>query len=427
MLSRKDADMDRRQFLKTSTVAFTAGGLGLAPWRRAAAQASPIKIGLLAPLTGVVASGGKEMVEGVQFWLDQAKNEIAGRKVELVIEDDASNPDTALQKARRLVEQGNCDMLIGNLLANTGLAVANYVKGTGTPYFIPIIAADDLTQRQRIRNVIRVAGYSASEFTHPLGDWALKQGYRKIATVSQDYTFGHEQCGGLAQVFSEGGGEIVQQFWHPLNTADFSPYLGQLADLKVDAIFAMETGADSTRFIQQYAGFGLKGKIPLLMAMNGTDQSVIRTLGEDCEGIISPAHFAEGSDNPVTRQFVRDYEAKYGKIPSLYGFSMYSGIMWVAAALDKIGGRLDDRNVFIDTVLKTELTGSPLGKTVTLDAYGNPIYDVYIRKVVKRGDGKYWNVPITSYPNVSQFWTYDPATYMKQPPYSRSFQGIKKA
>ena len=419
--------LDRRQFLKTSSAALAAAGTGFAPRSRAFAQTGPIKVGLLAPLTGVVASGGKEMVEGVQFYLDQIKSEIAGRKVELVIEDDASNPDTALQKARRLVEQGNCHFLIGNLLANTGLAVANYVKGTGTPYFIPIIAADDLTQRQRIRNVIRVAGYSASEFTHPLGDWALKQGYRKIATVSQDYTFGHEQCGGLAQVFSEGGGEIVQQFWHPLNTADFSPYLGQLADLKVDAIFAMETGADSTRFIQQYAGFGLKGKIPLLMAMNGTDQSVIRTLGEDCEGIISPAHFAEGSDNPVTRQFVRDYEAKYGKIPSLYGFSMYSGIMWVAAALDKIGGRLDDRNVFIDTVLKTELTGSPLGKTVTLDAYGNPIYDVYIRKVVKRGDGKYWNVPITSYPNVSQFWTYDPATYMKQPPYSRSFQGIKKA
>ena len=236
--------MDRRQFLKTATAALSTAGVGLAPWRSALAQAGPIKIGLLAPLTGVVASGGKEMVEGVQFYLDQVKSEIAGRKVELVIEDDASNPDTALQKARRLVEQGNCHLLIGNLLANTGLAVANYVKGTGTPYFIPIIAADDLTQRQRIKNVIRVAGYTASEFTHPLGDWALKQGYKKIATISQDYTFGHEQCGGLAQVFTEGGGEIVQQFWHPLNTADFSPYLGQLADLKVDAIFAMETGAD---------------------------------------------------------------------------------------------------------------------------------------------------------------------------------------
>jgi branched-chain amino acid transport system substrate-binding protein len=419
--------MDRRQFLKNTTAALTVAGAGVGPWRSAQAQAGPIKIGLLAPLTGVVASGGKEMVEGVQFYLDQVKGEIGGRKVELVIEDDASNPDTALQKARRLVEQGNCHMLIGNLLANTGLAVANYVKGTGTPYFIPIIAADDLTQRQRIKNVIRVAGYSASEFTHPLGDWALKQGYKKIATISQDYTFGHEQCGGLAQVFTEGGGEIVQQFWHPLNTADFSPYLGQLADLKIDAIFAMETGADATRFIQQYSSFGLKAKTPLLVAMNGTDQSVIRTLGEECEGIISPAHFAEGSDNPVTQKFAKEYEAKYGKIPSLYGFSMYSGVMWIDAALKKMGGKVEDREAFIDTVLKTELDGSPLGKIVKLDAYGNPIYDVYIRKVAKRADGKFWNVPVTSYPNVSQFWKYDPETYLKQPPYSRTFQGIKKA
>ena len=418
--------MDRRQFLKTTTAALTAAGVGVAPWRSVQAQAGPIKIGLLAPLTGVVASGGKEMVEGVQFYLDQVKGEMGGRKVELVIEDDASNPDTALQKARRLVEQGNCHMLIGNLLANTGLAVANYVKGTGTPYFIPIIAADDLTQRQRIKNVIRVAGYSASEFTHPLGDWALKQGYKKIATISQDYTFGHEQCGGLAQVFTEGGGEIVQQFWHPLNTADFSPYLGQIADLKVDAIFAMETGADATRFIQQYSSFGLKAKTPLLAAMNGTDQSVIRTLGEECEGIMSPAHFAEGSDNPVTQKFAKEYEAKYGKIPSLYGFSMYSGVMWIDAALKRMGGKVEDREVFVDTVLKTELDGSPLGKAVKLDAYGNPVYDVYIRKVVKRADGKFWNVPAATYPNVSQFWKYDPETYMKQPPYSRTFQGIKK-
>src|ERR1700742_756369 len=239
--------MDRRQFLKTSTAAFTAAGVGSAPWRRALAQSGPIKIGLLAPLTGVVASGGKEMVEGVQFYLDSVNYQIAGRKVELVIEDDASNPDTALQKARRLVEQGNVHFLIGDLLANTGLAVANYVKGTGTPYFIPIIAADDLTQRQRIKNVIRVAGYSASQTSRPLADWALKKGWKKIAAISQDYTFGHEQCGGFAQVFTEGGGKIVGEFWHPLNTSDYSPYLGQLSGLGVDAVYAMETGADATR------------------------------------------------------------------------------------------------------------------------------------------------------------------------------------
>lgn len=417
--------MDRRQFLKTTSSAMVLSGLGALP-QRVFAQGAPIKVGLMAPLTGVVASGGREMVEGTQFFFDSIGNEIAGRKVELIVEDDASNPDTALQKARRLVEQANVDFLIGNLLANTGLAVANYVKGNGTPYFIPIIAADDLTQRQRIKNVVRVAGYSASAFTHPLGDWALKQGYKKIATVSQDYTFGHEQCGGLAQVFTEGGGEIVQQFWHPLNTADFSPYLGQIANMKVDAVFAMETGADATRFIQQFASFGLKGKIPVLGAMNATDQSVIRTLGDECEGIISPAHFAEGSTVPVTKKFVDDYTAKYQKIPSLYGFSMYSGAMWVSEAIKSMGGKIPSKEALVDTVLKTDLTGSPLGTTVKLDAYGNPIYDVYIRKVMKRPDGKFWNVPIETYKDVSQFWKYDPETYLKQPPYSRTFQGIKK-
>jgi branched-chain amino acid transport system substrate-binding protein len=418
--------MDRRRFLGTTGLTLAATALGTPYIAAGRAQASPIRIGLLAPLTGVAASGGREMVEGTQFWFEQIKREISGRKVELLVEDDASNPDVSLQKARRLVEQANVHMLMGNLLANTGLAVANYVKRNGTPYFIPIIAADDLTQRDRIRNVIRVAGYSASAFSHPFGDWAFKAGYRKVATISQDYSFGHEQCGGFSQVFTESGGQIVAQLWHPLNTSDFSPYLGQLAELKVDAVFAMENGADATRLLRQFASFGLKGRIPMIGSMNLTDQSVIRTLGSEPEGIFSAGHFAEGADNPATQKFVKDYAAKYDKIPSLFGFSMYSGAMWVSRAIEKVGGKVEDRDAFIDAVLESDLRDSPLGKTVRFDAYGNPIYDVYIRKVVRRDDGKRWNVPTEVYSNVSQFWKYDPEIYLKQPAYSRSFQGFKR-
>jgi branched-chain amino acid transport system substrate-binding protein len=417
--------MDRRRFLTTGlTVAAGAGALS-APWV-ARAQAGPIRIGLMAPLTGVVASGGREIVDGFTMFWESVGMEVGGRKVELIVEDDASNPDTALQKARRLVEQAKADMLFGNLLANTGLAVANYVKGNGTPYFIPVIAADDLTQRARVKNVIRAGGYSASQFSRPLADYALKQGYKKVAMISQDYTFGHEQCGGFAQTFTEGGGQIIGQFWHPLNTSDFSPYLGQVAGLGADAIFAMETGADSTRLIQQFASFGLKGQIPLLGAQNATDQSVIRTLGAECEGIITTAHFCEGADLPATQAFVKSYSAKYNKIPSLYAFSHYVGAMWVAKAIGTVKGKIEDRDVFLDTVLKTDLPESPLGKPVRFDDFGNPIYDVFVRKVVKNAEGKYWNVPVETYSQVSQFWKYDPATYMKQPSYSRDFQGIKK-
>src|SRR6266705_1215275 len=168
--------MDRRSFTKA------AGASALAstgPWylKSGLSQSSPIPIGLLAPLTGVVASGGREMVEAFNFFWESSGKKAVGRDIQVTVEDDASNPDTALQKARRLVEQGNAHLLIGDLLANTGLAVAEYVKGNGTPYFIPIIA-----------------GYSASQMPRPLADYAVKKKkYRKFVTVSQDYAFGHEQ------------------------------------------------------------------------------------------------------------------------------------------------------------------------------------------------------------------------------------------
>ena len=105
--------MDRRQFVKSTGSVIAATGLGLFP-RRVLAQDATIKVGLLAPLTGVVASGGREMVEGTQFYFESIGNQIAGRKVELIVEDDASNPDTGLQKARRLVEQANVEFFDGS-------------------------------------------------------------------------------------------------------------------------------------------------------------------------------------------------------------------------------------------------------------------------------------------------------------------------
>ncbi len=418
--------MDRRTFLSTTAAGVATTALGA--WSQASqAQGNAIRIGLLSPLTGVLAAGGKELVEGFNFWWDQNGKTVAGRPIEVIVEDDASNPDTALQKARRLVEQRNVHMLIGDILANTGLAVAEYVKGNGVPYFIPVIAADDLTQRKRIPNVVRIAGYTASQNSRPFADWALKKNYKRVVTISQDYTFGHEQCGGFCQTLTEGGGQVLGQFWHPLNTADFGPYIGQIAGLNPDAVFAMETGADANRFLQQWANFGLKSKIPLLAAQNATDQSVIRTLGDEALGVYSCAHFAEGGPEPATKKFVADYEKGFGKLPSIYGFSHYSGAMWITEGIKRVNGKVEDTKAFLDAIRKVELTASPLGKKVVLDAYGNPIYDVYIRVVQRRSDGKLWNVPIDTYNNVSQFWKYDPEQYMKQPSYSRDFQGIKKA
>ncbi len=321
--------MDRRDFMKSSALVglSTFGAFDLV----LAQSTGPIKIGLMAPLTGVAAAGGKEIVEGFNLYWELFGKKVGGREVQIFVEDDGSNPDIALQKARKLTEQTKVDFLIGNLLANTGLAVAEYAKSNGIPYFIPVIAADDLTQRARIPNVIRIAGYTASQTTHPMGDYAYKKlGYRKILTISQDYTFGHEQCGGLCQVFSEHGGTIVNQLWNPLNTQDFSSYFAQIQAAKPDAVFCMETGADANRFLSQWASFGMKGKIPLIGSQNTTDQSVIRNLNDEAEGVISASFFAEGNPVPATQKFVAEYTIANKQLPSVFGFTHYFAAVWLA-------------------------------------------------------------------------------------------------
>lgn len=415
--------MTRRKFFTAALVAaFVA--LSVAS---ALAQSNPIRIGLLAPLTGAAASSGRELVDGWDLYWNQAGRTIANRKVEVTTEDDGSVPDIALQKARRLVQQRNVNMLVGNVLANTGLAVAEFVKGTGTPYFMPVIAADDLTQRKRIPNVMRIAGFAASQMTRPLADWCLKQGYRRVVTIGQDYTFGHEQAGGFVQTFTEGGGQVVKQLWHPINTSDFSPYLGQLQGLKPDVVFAVETGSDAARLLQQWSTFGFKSRIPLVTSQNTTDQSIIRNLTPtEVEGIVSVAHFAEGRDDPSTKAFVASYEKAYGKLPAIFAAEGFSAAEWIADAMKKINGKVEDSKLFLATLRTEVVPDTPLGKNLKLDAYGNPIYDIYIRKVTRRADGKMINSVIATYPQVSQFWKYKPEDYLKQPSYSREFQGIKK-
>jgi len=138
------------------------------------------------------------------------------------------------------------------------------------------------------------------------------------------------------------------------------------------------------------------------------------------------AHFAEGRDDPETRAFVQSYEKAYGKLPAIFAAEGYTGGLWLADALKKINGKVEDTKLLLSTVHSEVVPDSPLGKNLHMDDYGNPIFDIYIRCVTKRADGKLWNTVIATYPQVSQFWHYKPEEYMKQPPYSRTFQGIKK-
>lgn len=384
----------------------------------------PIKIGVIASTTGTAASSGQDMVRGWDLYWKLNGDVVAGRQIQSIHEDDAGDPAIGLNKAKRLVEDEEVKLVVGPLFANVGLAVADYMTGTGVPNFHPVASADDMTQRQRQENVLRVAGWTSSQTAHALGQYAYDKGYRNVVTICSDYAFGHEMCGGFTNTFTDAGGEVITQLWNPLGTQDFGTYMAQIQEQEPDAVFALQVGADSVRFVESWSSFGMKDAVPLLGGETLLDQSLLRNMGDEAEGMISAGKFAEGRDAPETQEFVEAFDEEYGDLPSYYASVMYIAAQWTAKALEEVDGNIEDVEPFLEAVrgLEFESPGGPM----SLDEYDNPNQNVYIREVQTREDGRMWNVPIETFENVSQFWEYDPEQFLECPVYSRDYQGMGK-
>ncbi len=382
----------------------------------------PIKIGLLAPLTGPFAQIGKDMVAGSELYLDEIGRQVAGRRIEVIVGDTEGNPATALTKARKLVEQDRVHLLTGGLLASTGYALHPYVDAQKIPATYPVMASDDLTQRKLARWVVRT-GWSSSQPMHPFGNWVAKTlKYRKVATIGMDYAFGWETIGGFQRSFEEAGGQIVQKIWTPLNTNDFAPYLAQIRK-DVDAIFALFLGRLALQFGKQYQESGLKWRIPLIGGGTFTDEHVLPSMGDEMIGVITALHYSAAIETPANKRFAQAFEARAGKSSSYYSEATYTNARWIVEAVKAVKGNVENREAFLAALRKVELPDAPRGP-ITVDRYGNPVQNIYVRKVERAG-GKLQNTVIQTFPSISQFWKYNADEYLKTPLYTRDYPPCK--
>jgi len=376
----------------------------------------PIRIGFISPLSGAYAQNGRDILNGLLLYLEEAGYRMAGRPVQLVVEDDEAIPAVGLTKARKLIERDQVHLMAGALLSSTGYALAPYIDSVGIPMLYPVVSADDLTQRRRSRWIVRT-GYSGSQPNHAFGEYAYRTlKLRRVATIALDYAFGWESVGGFARTFEAEGGRVVQKIWCPVSVHDFAPYLAQVSRT-VDAVYALVLGRAALQFMRQYTEFGLKKRIPLIGAGTTTDEHVLPSMGDEAIGVMTALHYSAALDTPANRTFVAAYRGRYHRIPSYYAESMYTGAKWIAAAAGRVHGRVEDREAFMSALREVTVTDLPRGP-VELDEYGNPIENVYVRKV-ERVNGELQNTVVATFPRVSQFWTYDPAGYLKQPLYSR--------
>jgi branched-chain amino acid transport system substrate-binding protein len=410
--------VSRRRFIGAAGAGLGASALGFPAIVRA--QSEPIRLGLLTVKTGPLASGGLDMERALVTYLRERNNTIAGRRVELFTADTAGVAATARTKTQELVEKNRVHALTGPLDAGSALAIDDYIRAQRMPT-LSVAAAEDMTQRSPNPWFVRATSTS-SQSAHPMADYCAKTlGYKRMAVIADDIPYGHEMVAGFQRVFEESGGKIVQKLFPPLTVPDYGSYLAQMSQ-KIDAIYLGFAGSNGFRWYRQFNEYGMKGKINVVGGMTAFDEAVLRNMGDEALGILTACWYSAEIDNPINRKFVPAFRAETKYDPGFYAAATYVNGAVFQAAVEAVKGKIEDRDAFMKALraIKVQTCRGP----VSFDAYGNVVGNVYIRKV-ERKEGRLVNSVVQTYPNVSQFWTYKPEEFLKNPVYSRDWPPAK--
>ena len=351
----------------------------------------PLKIGAILNYTGPAAMLGPLFKNGIVKALEENDNKIAGRPIELIVEDAAGDPSVCIEKARKLVERDKVKIIIGPLMGDAHLAIAPYMANKNVLITTLYCGGIELGKyRNWLTYPTTLVG-----LTLPVGWYAHDSGYRTMVMITSDYAGGHGFMKGVRMGFEGKGGKVIQEVFVPVGTADFGPYHSTLKDADCVAFF-VPNSAESARLITQYREFGVK--MPLLGTTLAADlpEAVMKDLGDNVIGVRGQAAYIWSRDNPVNNQWVKAMEKRFGMTPGGLASNSYSITSAILAALKVTGG--DETFSKLWRALVRVQLDTPQG-SLSFTPEGFAITDGYIveAKVI---DGKYVWDPIEVYPQV---------------------------
>lgn len=351
----------------------------------AAFAADPIKIGVILPTTGVDVLQGKQQMDGLELALRQAGGRVGDRPVVLVHEDDASNPNIGLQKARKLISSDKVDVMTGFFNSGVTLAVTQLTSSQHVPVVITNAAADALTGEKCSPWVFRLS-FANSQVADPLGPWLVKSGTKKVFILGADFVTPRELARSFRRTFEAAGGQVVGEAFSPFRqTNDFGPYLSQARAANPDAIYAIYYGAEAILFIKQFASFGLKDKIRMVSTLGTTSPALWQAVGDSVVGAITSLNYIPELESAENKLFQKAYQEAYGTPGSEFAVMAYDSMRFILAGLQKVNGKTDDKVALAKAFEQVTLTG-PRGPMKIDPKTNHVVQNIYIAQTVNEGD-----------------------------------------
>lgn len=388
---------NRRQFV-SGALALGAGAI-LARSSAALAQGQgPIKIGVLNSFSKVFAALGSSNMNGMTLYFEQVGNSIAGRKIEIIREDDEINPQVGLQKLKKLIESDKCDVITGIQASNVAMAAVEYLK-QGNTLFLCSGAGATALGYTNAPNVFRCS-VSSQQINAAMGDWWYDNGTKEVVATASDFAGGRDTVAEFRNAFVKKGGKIIKEIYPPLGNSDFSAYLADIRSIAPPGTYNFYAGTDAVRFVKQYSEYGLKAKIKTCASGFMVESDVLPAQGKDALGIISSMQYADTLTNPENVKFVADYRKKFNEYPNVYSEYGYVAARCLHDALTATGGSTQDFAKLRAAMLAVKFN-APRGPFSFNPATQGPIHNIYIREVVEM-DGRIANKVIATVKDVRE-------------------------
>ena len=375
--------VSRRSFMKVSAGAGAALASSVGAPAVLAQTRAPIRLGHLNSFTGGIAYAAEISLNAMNLYFDSINWTVAGRKIEVIKEDDQFNPQVGLQKAKKLIESDKVDLLVGVQASNVALAVLNYMKQQKAFYVVSGAGTDAITW-DRYPYLFRTS-ISAYQLSLPMANYVYDHLGKEVVTTASDYAGGRDVIAQFKGPYLQRGGKVLKEIWPPLGTTDFSAYLTDIKSINPPVTYDFMPGADAVRFIQQYSEFGLKEKMPLT-GFTIIDSQTVKALGKSAIGIISALTYIDTIDSPESKAFNAAYRAKFNAAPDLFADYGYVAAKALDEALKMTDGDASNKDKLAEAMGKLQFK-APRGPFRMDPATHNPIQDIYICQVIEKDGG----------------------------------------
>lgn len=380
-------------FVRSTQLMMAAAGAALLAAGMSSAQAQDtVKIGLILPMTGGQSSTGKQIDNAVKLYMKQHGDTVAGKKIEVILRDDGTVPDNTKRAAQELIVNDKVNVIAGFGITPSALAAAPLATQAKVPEVVMAAGTSIITERSPY--IVRTS-FTLGQSSIIIGDWAAKNGIKKVATLTSDYAPGNDALKFFKEHFTAAGGQIVEEVKVPLANPDFAPFLQRMKDAKPDAMFVFVPAGQGGTFMKQYAERGLdKSGIKVIGPGDVMDDDLLNSMGDAALGAVTAHLYSAAHPSQMNKDFVAAYEKAYGQRPGFMAVGGYDGIHLIYEALKKTGGKADGDSLI--AAMKGMAWESPRGPISIDPETRDIVQNIYIRKVEKV-NGQLYNVEFETF------------------------------